>query len=82
MFIVNGGQYEDFIKESIKYGLEENRFYIFMDTKNSFIHGNNNIPKRIINSSVLINKKNQILLIGSPFSTPEMKRIFHNICSN
>lgn len=82
LFIINGDSYDKFISEASKEGLERDSFYTFMDPNDTFINGNKDIPQSIINSSLLINDKNQIVLIGSPFSTPEMAKIFKAICSS
>ncbi len=81
LFIINGNSYHEFIGNALKVGLERDCFYTFMDANDTFINGNKNIPKSIIKSSLLIDDKNQIVLIGSPFSTPEMTKIFASICS-
>jgi hypothetical protein len=81
LFIINGSSYEDFINETLKYGFGENNFYSIFDPQNKFVIENSCIPLTIIKESVLIDKKNQIRLIGSPFSTPEMTILFNTICS-
>ncbi len=81
LFIIKGNSYNDFIVEAQKEGLEEDRFYTFMDPTDSFIDANEDIPGWIIESTFLIDEQNQIVLIGSPFSTPEMTKAFYDICS-
>ena len=81
LFIINGSSYDEFIGEAFKSGLESDCFFTFMDPNDTFINGNEEIPESIIKSSILINEKNQIVLIGSPFSTPEMTKVFKAICS-
>lgn len=81
LFIINGNSYSEFIEEALKWGLERDCFYTFMDPNDTFIDGNEDIPQSIIRRSLLLNDKNQIVLIGSPFSTPEMIKVFEAICS-
>lgn len=82
LFIINGSSYDEFIREAQKEGLERDSFHTFMDPNDTFINGNKDIPQSIIKSALLIDDKNQIVLIGSPFSTPEMTNIFKAICSS
>lgn len=81
LFVIKGNSYDTFIEEAKKEGLKEDKFYTFMDPDNSFINANEDIPGWIIESAFLINEQNQIVLIGSPFSTPEMTEIFYDICT-
>ena len=81
LFVIKGNSYDEFIEEAQKKGLEKDRFYTFMDPDNSFINANADIPGWIIESTFLIDEHNQIVLIGSPFSTPEMTKVFYDICS-
>jgi len=80
LFIIKGNSYDEFKNNASKFGLKEDRFYTFMDRDDIFRDSNINIPLSIMKNSFLINKKNQIVLIGSPFSTPEMKKVFKDIC--
>lgn len=81
LFIIKGDSYDEFIEEALKEGLGEDRFYTFMDPLDSFINTNKDIPGWIIESTFLIDEKNRIILIGSPFTTPEMTKVFYDICS-
>ena len=42
---------------------------------------NKDIPRWIIDASVLINSENKIKMVGAPFATPEMTELFHEICA-
>jgi hypothetical protein len=82
LYIINGDSYNNFINEASKYGLAENDYYSVIDPNNEFIMRNNNISLSIIKKSILIDEKNKIRLIGSPFITPEMTKLFNTIISN
>lgn len=82
LFIIKGNSYDKFIDKAQKEGLVEDKFYTFMDSNDTFINANEDIPGWIIESTFLIDDQNQITLIGSPFSTPEMTKVFYGICSN
>lgn len=82
LFVIKGNSYDTFIEEAKKEGLKEDKFYTFMDSNDSFINTNKNIPNWIFENTFLINEQNQIVLIGAPFSTSEMTKIFYDICSN
>jgi len=82
LFIISGNSYDEFIREALKGGLEKDCFYTFMDPNDTFIDGNKDIPLSTIKKSLLVNDQNQIALIGSPFNTPEMAKVFEAICSN
>ncbi len=48
LFIIRGESYDDFINETKKDGLKEDRFYTFMDLHDTFLEGNNTISLNII----------------------------------
>ena len=81
LFIIKGKSYDEFINGAIIEGLEEDRYYTLLDPKDSFIKGNENIPEWIIDTGIRINGQNEIIMIGSPFSTPEMTKVFYDLCS-
>ena len=81
LFVIKGNSYNTFLEEAMKMGLKEDKFYTFMDSDDSFINANKSIPGWIIENTFLIDEQNRIVLIGSPFSTPEMTEIFYDICT-
>lgn len=81
LFVIKGNSYDTFVEEAMKEGLKEDKFYAFMDPDDSFINTNKGIPGWIIENTFLIDNQNRIVLIGSPFSTPEMTKVFYDICS-
>lgn len=81
LFIINSKSYDEFINNAKKLGLKENIYYSFLDSTDSFINRNIDISTNILKKPLLLNEKNQIIMIGSPFSTPEMTSLFKTICS-
>ena len=87
LFIINANKYSVFKEDSHKIGLVkdkyyyfvEDKYYHFMDPTNSFIRKNTHIPKSIIELSLLIDYKNRIKLIGAPYATEDMTKVFHII---
>lgn len=81
LFIINNFNYEEFISKVNEYEIIEDRSYIIFDQNQSFLLNNNEIPKWIVNSSILIDSNNQILMIGEPWSTADMLELFNSIIS-
>ena len=81
LFIIKGTSYDEFIKQVKMDGLKETKYYTFMDPSDIFIKSNKNIPKWIIERALLIDNNNRICLIGNPFGTMEMNKIFLSIIS-
>jgi hypothetical protein len=79
LFIINGNSYNEFISEATKAGFETDYFYTFMDSDDTFTNGNKNISQSMIKRTLLIDDKNQVVLIGSPFSTDEMRKVFNEL---
>lgn len=82
LFIINSKSYDEFINNAKKLGLKENLYFSFLDSTDSYINGNIDISQNILKKPLLLNEKNQIIMIGSPFSTPEMTSLFKTICSD
>ena len=51
-----------------------------MDDSLSYLLNNNDIPRWIIDGSVLIGPDNKIKMIGEPWTTNEMTALFNSIC--
>ncbi len=51
-----------------------------MDNDYKYLDNNKNIPKWIIDSSLLIDLENRIKLIGASYSTPQMTQLFYDVC--
>lgn len=83
VFIIQGTNYKRFISKikDIDNGNTKNKYYTIMDPMGSYLKKNSNIPRWIIDASVLINSENKIKMVGAPFATPEMTELFHEICA-
>jgi hypothetical protein len=88
LFVIQGKRYSQFIEEVNDYAREnlgvdtvENNFPVAMDPDFDFLSSNHNIPRWIIERSVLIDSQNRIRMVGAPWATPEMTELFQRICS-
>ena len=82
LFIIEGSVYSNYEKITQNVlEVDDIEFNLFMtiDRGFNFLKGNTDIPFEIIASSVLVNKKREIVLIGNPFSSNEMKGLFKSI---
>lgn len=79
LFIINARHYENFVIEAKKYGEFNERFYHVMDPENDFLRRNIDIPRKFIDLSLLIDSANRIKLIGAPYATEDMTKVFHLI---
>ncbi len=60
LFVIQGNSYEDFMTEVFNIDLVEEHYYTIMDPEFEFMSLNNNIPRWIIDSSMLIDSENKI----------------------
>lgn len=81
LFIIHGSSYSDFMNKVHEIDLIKDQYYIIEDSDYKFLTNNAEIPKWIIDRSLLIDKNNRIKLIGYPFSTPQMMVLYHKICT-
>lgn len=81
LFVLNGESYETFINKVNKIKVTKNKFYIVEDFNYQFLFNNIEIPRWIIRRSILINKRNEIKMVGEPFVSEEMKILYENICA-
>jgi len=80
LFIIKGANYYDFIAKVHEIGTIEDHYYTIMDDELKYLINNNDIPRWIIDGSVLIGPDNKIKMIGEPWSTKEMTDMFYSIC--
>jgi len=59
----------------------EGRYYVIMDPKGKYLENNLHIPRWVIERSVLIDAENRVKLVGEPFATPDMGKLFYSIIS-
>ena len=85
LFIIRGMSYDGFLGNLLEsdpeYDLSKDRFHIIMDPDQQFMDANRDIPKQIIDKSILIDRENKIRLIGHPFASPQIAGLFNRICN-
>jgi hypothetical protein len=82
IFIIEGGTYSSFEKfqnETLKFKPYVDKYFTIIDTNYKFLDGNSEIPLKLIENSLLIDRKNKIKLIGPPYINPEMTKLFFEI---
>jgi len=80
LFIIRGFTYNQFIAKVKEIDNIEDCYYTIMDKDLKYLLNNNDIPRWIIDGSVLIDKDNKIRMVGTPWSTKEMTDLFYSIC--
>jgi hypothetical protein len=82
LFIIQGQSYEEFMTSILDIDYIDDQYYCIIDVNYKFMENNKGIPRWIIDSSILIDSDNKIKMVGAPFATPEMTKLFHKICKN
>jgi hypothetical protein len=60
----------------------EKKYYILLDPDYKFIGKNLDIPKWMIDGSLLIDSENRIKMEGKPWINESMTDLFNKICDN
>src|SRR5690606_29693590 len=81
LFVIAGSQYSGFMSKVLDHGYVDDRFYIVMDTEFQFLAANKDIPRWIIDASVLIDSENKIKMVGAPWINEDMTKLFYEIVS-
>lgn len=79
LFIINARDYRQFIQGATSFELNNDKYYHVLDPENKFLRKNAEIPRWIIDRTLLIDQENKIILIGAPYATEDMTKVFHNI---
>ncbi len=79
LFIINEKFADEFLNEVSLIANIDEKYFIRMDPKSSFLKENFEIPQWLIENSLLIDNKNKIKLIGEPFYNPELTKQFLKI---
>jgi hypothetical protein len=79
LFIIQGYNYNSFIKEIKKICDVQDTYYIIMDPYFKFVN-NNSVPFEILDESILIDSENKIRMVGAPWANEDMTKLFHRIC--
>ncbi|MDY0202042.1 MAG: hypothetical protein RBR40_13765 [Tenuifilaceae bacterium] len=82
LFIVEGLYYTEFINEINSIEPINNRYYVIMDPNQLFIIANPNIPKWIIDKSLLIDKEFRVRMVGQPWEDKKKTKQFRKICKH
>jgi len=80
LFIIQGFRYNSFINRVNEISVFNDHYYTIMDDDLNYLLNNNDIPRWIIDGSVLIGPDNKIKMIGEPWATHEMTELFYSIC--
>lgn len=79
LFIIQGFRYNEFITKVHEIEQVEDHYYTIMDKKMAYLLNNNDIPRWIVDASVLIDQNNRIRMIGKPWTNKEMADLFYSI---
>jgi hypothetical protein len=82
LFIIKGLDVEDFIAQVDQIEKVNHNQFIIMDPNFYFNDGNTNIPRWILDLSILMDSNNRIRYIGSPYSSELSKNRFLKIIAN
>lgn len=82
LFIIGGEEYSEFMKNVLDIEYVEDKFYTIMDSEFRFLENNKDIPRWIIDSSILIDSENKIKMVGAPWINEDMKNLFHETVSS
>jgi hypothetical protein len=77
LFVIEGSKYSSFMSKVLDHEYVDDRFYIVMDTEFQFLAANKDIPRWIIESSVLIDSENKIKMVGAPWINEDMTKLFY-----
>jgi hypothetical protein len=84
LFVINGMSFDGFLgnllESNPEYDFSKDRFHVIMDSEQQFLDANRDIPRQILDKSLLIDKENKIRLIGHPFASPKIEELFYRIC--
>ena len=79
LFVIQGNSYEGFMNEVLNIDYVEDRYYTIMDPEFKFLEANKDIPRWMLDASVLIDSENRIKMVGAPWLNEEMTELFNSI---
>ena len=79
LFVIDGFSYKAFKRRVLEIGFVDDRHYSVMDPGSRFLEANKDIPRWIIDASVLIDSENKIKMVGAPWVNEDMKSLFYKI---
>lgn len=80
LFVIKGKSYQEFMNKVLEVDSVDNHYYVIMDSASQFLRNNNDIPFRVLYRSVLIDNENKIKLIGTPYRSTKMTKLFYKVC--
>lgn len=80
LFVIKGKSYPEFMNKVLEIDSVDNHYYVIMDSTSQFLRNNNKIPFKVLYRSVMIDKENKIKLIGAPYSSTQMTKLFYKVC--
>ena len=81
LFVIEGFSYDQFMSRVMDIEPIKDRYYTIIDIDYKYLHSNKSVPKWIIDSSILIDPENKVKLVGAPWLTEDMMKLFKNICN-
>ena len=57
----------------------EDKYYTIMDPYSKFLTSNKDIPRWMMDGSLLIDSENKIKMVGTPWANKEMTALFQSI---
>jgi hypothetical protein len=81
LFVIHGNSYEDFMINVLNVDHVDDNYYTIMDPEFQFLAANKDIPRWIIEASVLIDSENKIKMVGAPWINEDMTKLFYEIVS-
>lgn len=82
LFVIKGNSYSEFMTTVLDFDYVDDKFYTIMDPDGKFLEQNKEIPRWIIDSSILIDSENKIKMVGTPWINEDMKKLFYEIVKN
>jgi hypothetical protein len=79
LFVIHGVKYEDFMINVLDLDYVDARYYVAMDPDNKFLSENKEIPRWMMDGSLLIDSENKIKMVGAPWANKEMTALFQSI---
>jgi hypothetical protein len=81
VFVIQGNSYSEFMTKVLDIEYVDDKFHTIMDPEGKFLEANKDIPRWIIESSVLIDSENKIKMVGAPWINEDMTKLFYEIVS-
>jgi hypothetical protein len=82
LFVIQGDSNIEFMRKVMSLGFVDDRYYTIMDPDFKFLDSNKDIPRWIIDASVLIDSENKIKMVGAPWVNEDMKNLFYKTVKN